>query len=87
MRYVRWSGVVAVLLAASSARLSADPIILSIAPATETVFEGSIVSVAIDISGLRTNVAPALGAFDLKIAYDSNILADPTVTFGDPDTG
>jgi hypothetical protein len=77
----------AVLLAAASARLVADPIILSIAPATETVSEGSIVSIAIDISGLRTDAAPALGAFDLEIGYDSSVLTDPTVTFGDPILG
>jgi hypothetical protein len=66
----------------------ADPVItLSIAPASQTVFVGSITSVDISISGLGELSPVSLSAFDLNLMFDPTILAFNNASFGDPVLG
>jgi hypothetical protein len=87
--YMRFYTVLAFLLlwASTSTALMADPINLSIEPATQSIFLGDSVDVAISISGLINHAAPSLAAYELAIGYDPFVLANPVVTFGDPVLG
>ena len=73
--------------ASASTALIADPINLSIEPATQSIFLGDSVDVAISISGLGNHAAPSLAAYELAIGYNPFVLANPVVTFGDPVLG
>lgn len=84
---MRFSSVVACFLLGASTSVIADPIVLSVDPASQFVSQGDPVDVAIDISGFTNHAAPSLGAYDLAIGFNPLLLANPVVTFGDPVLG
>jgi len=59
----------------------ANPI-LSISPENQTISTGTSVLFDVNISGLDSS--SALGAFDINIGFDSNLLSFTHVAFGDP---
>lgn len=63
-----------------SATLAFDPIV-------SAVPLGAPVAVQLIVSDLNDAAAPSLGAYDITISYDPNILALETVAFGDPVLG
>jgi hypothetical protein len=77
----------AVLLGAVN--LNASSIVLSAQPDNTTVALNGTLKVSFNIQGLEGNAphGPALGGFDFFFGYDSSILANPTVSFGDPILG
>lgn len=60
-------------------------IVVSIDPATQTVSPGSPASFSVDISGLGSGTA--LGAYDVSIGFDPNLLSYVQTNFGDPVLG
>jgi hypothetical protein len=57
-------------------------ITIDISPSSSQVMVGHQASVDIIISGLGGNTPPALGAYDIGVAYDQTILGLDYVTFG-----
>jgi hypothetical protein len=55
---------------------------LTFVPVTQSVTQGSIASVALNISALTTGAAPSLGAFDLNVNFNPSILSFNSVVFG-----
>jgi hypothetical protein len=68
---------------------SIGSVIVSVDPNSTSVATGQTVSAAIDIQGLEGSApnGPSLGAYQFLFSYNSAILGDPTVTFGDPSLG
>jgi hypothetical protein len=85
--YVRRAGVLAVLLAGTSVHLAADPVLLAFVQPVQTALVGNPVDVALTISGLGAGIGPSLGGYDLEISYNSLVLSNPSVIFGDPVLG
>ena len=77
----------AVLLGAVN--LNASSIVLSAQPDNTTVGLNGTLKVSFNIQGLEGNApnGPSLGGFDFFFGYDSSILANPIVSFGDPILG
>lgn len=61
----------------------ADAITLSLDPVTQDAGVGSLVNVAVVISGLTAAGPPSLGAFDISIGFAPGILGTPAAVFGD----
>lgn len=61
--------------------LSADPVSLTVSPAFQVAFTGSTVTVQVAVSGLQ---AESIGAFQLTLNYDPQVLTLQNVTFGHP---
>lgn len=80
-----WLAALAVV--AGMAMPSANAIQLSVQPGFINVAPGAGVDVSLVISGLGDGVAPALGAFDLNLAFDTSVLTYDSVTFGDSGLG
>ncbi|GBE10200.1 hypothetical protein BMS3Abin12_00762 [bacterium BMS3Abin12] len=74
------------LLGLFSAAVYAAPM-LSLTPASQTVSNGSLVTVGLVVSGLSDFSAPSLSTFDVQIGYDPTILAATGGTIGDPVNG
>ena len=72
--------LVAVWIAALPNNAPAGPITLSAIPSSTSVSPGGVVSVSVFISGLER--PPAVGAFDLSLAFNSLLLSPTTVVFG-----
>lgn len=62
-------------------------IVISIVPVSQTTTVGSAVSAEVEISGLGGYSPPALGAFDINVDFDPNVLNLTGTTFGDPILG
>ena len=73
------------MLAATTPR--AHTVTLGFDPATQDVGLGSIVDVALRISGLGNATAPSLSMFDIDVSFDSARLSFSSATFGDPVLG
>ena len=56
---------------------------LSLDPPAQDVKIGGLASVTVGISGLGDLTAPALGAFDLDLAFDPTLLSFNNIVFGD----
>lgn len=72
--------LVAVWIAVLPNSAPADPITLSAIPSSTSVTAGGVVSVPVFISGLGR--PPAVGAFDLSLAFNSLLLSPTMVVFG-----
>jgi hypothetical protein len=72
--------LVALWIAVVPSSASADPITLSAVPSSMSVTTGGMVTVSVLISGLGR--PPAVGAFDLTLAFNSLLLAPTMVVFG-----
>ncbi len=59
-------------------------VVLQLVPGPQT---GQNLEIAITVSGLSQNGAPALGAYDLELNYDPNLLTYASAAFGDPVLG
>ncbi len=81
--------LVSALLVGAAARVGAAT--LSFAPNSQSIALGLSGSVDLVISGLGDSGPPSLGAFDLDVAFDPNLVAPSTVVFsaalGDYDLG
>jgi hypothetical protein len=55
---------------------------ISVAPTTGSVNVGGNLSVNVNVAGLTTGTAPALGAFQLDFLFDNTLLTFSNVTFG-----
>ena len=73
------------LLAATTPR--AYTVSLGFDPVTQDVGLGSMVDVALRISGLGNATAPSLSMFDIDVSFDSARLSFSSATFGDPVLG
>ena len=73
----------------TAAQLAGAAITLSFSPSSALFSAGDTFDVDLVIAGLNAGAPPAVGAFDLNIAYDSALLTAVGVTFGtslgDPD--
>ena len=72
--------LVVCLLAA--AQLAGAAITLSFSPSSASFSDGDTFDVDLVIAGLNAGAPPAVGAFDLNIAYDAALLTAVGVTFG-----
>jgi hypothetical protein len=63
---------------------SANAVMFSFAPTTQSVVSGGIVEVGVEVSDLGNGVAPSLSTFDIDISYNSGMLLFNSVSFGDP---
>jgi len=77
--------ICAVLL--SVGLVAAGPVNLGFTPPAQLVAVGGLASIQLVISGLGNHAAPSLGDYDVLVVFDPNILASPSVTFGDPVLG
>lgn len=60
----------------------ADAISVSLAPSGQNIGVGGHAILNIVISGLTPGSAPAIGAFDFELSYDSSLLSASSVSFG-----
>lgn len=68
--------------------LFAGSITLSVLSSSSEVVANQDVTATIEIQGLQSGSnGPALGAYDFLLNYNSALLTDPVVTFGDPVLG
>lgn len=74
--------VFAAMLLAAPLGSSRAGIILSFDPVAQHTANGLQVDVDIRVSGLGTNAAPSLGAFDLTVNFDDLVLDFTGLTFG-----
>jgi hypothetical protein len=81
--------IAAAVLLLGATSLCADTISLTVVPNVGSVSGGGTVSAAIEISGLQGDApnGPSLGAYEFTLSWNSSILGDPIVTFGDPTLG
>jgi len=68
-------------------RAALGDVILSLDPLSQVAGVGSSVNVGLEISGLGGFTPPALGAFDITVAFDPTILQFAMGAFGDPILG
>lgn len=80
------AAVLAFVLIAACPNVFAD-IIISVVPNTQSLVTGSTVTVELEIAGLGGFSPPALGVFDLNLAFDPTLLSFSNATFGDPVLG
>ena len=73
-------------LAGTALMLSAiEPILavtISLEPTSQNIFVGDIATVDVNISNLGDFSPDSLGAFDLDITYDANLLTFDSLDFG-----
>lgn len=55
---------------------------LSISPPNQGASVGSPVNAAVQVSGLGNGTAPSLGAYDINVNFDSNVLSYQSFNFG-----
>ena len=79
---MRLRTVVFVSLMFSGTQLHAA--IISVVPPTQNAVVGDTVAVDLVASGLTAGGPPSLGAFDIDILYDPNILSVLAASFGVP---
>lgn len=65
----------------------ANQIQVALSPVTQNVPLGSSVQFALGVSLLNIGEPPSLGAYDVTVYFNSNILAFSSVVFGDPILG
>lgn len=82
----RFFGFCAAALLAIGAN-SAQAVIISLDPASQSVAAGDSVEVAVILSGLPSPGAQSLAGFSLDVSFDSAILDFSKVVFGDPVLG
>ena len=82
----KWLSMVAVVVMVMvNASVASASIVLSLQPSSQSVAEGSQVTVDLAISGLSD--PPSLGTFDLNIEFDPTLLSFSNFAFGDPTLG
>lgn len=75
-----FSGLAAATLLCGS--LSANAIMISVAPSMQTVSVGDSLFVDVVISDLGAGAAPTIGAFDIDVMFDTGVLDLTSVVFG-----
>jgi hypothetical protein len=75
------------LLTVTALRAKTQSIVLGFNPSIQDVNVGSMVDVALQISGLGNSMAPSLSSFDLNVNFDPAILSYSNTAFGDPALG
>jgi hypothetical protein len=65
------------------AATNASALMLGFEPVSQEVPVGTLVDVALTISGLGDGTAPSLGAFDVDIGFDPTVFAFDSAAFGD----
>jgi hypothetical protein len=58
-------------------------ITIDVVPEQPAINTGSLLSVAVNISGLNENVAPSLGVFDLDFYFDNSLFSFNSLSWGD----
>jgi hypothetical protein len=74
--------ILAAVILASCSFASGATITLSISPASTNVITGQSVDFTLLISGHTQGTAPSVGAFDLTLGFDQNLLMPTGVAFG-----
>lgn len=74
--------ILAAVILASCSFASGATITLSISPGSTNVITGQSVDFALLISGHTQGIAPSVGAFDLTVGFDQNLLMPTGVVFG-----
>jgi hypothetical protein len=65
-------------------QFNAQAATIAVTPGTQSVSAGSSFDLSVVISGLGNGAAPALGAFDFDVLFDSSLISLTGVSFGDP---
>lgn len=90
MKGIKFFGFSSLAIGLQSVVLTVEPAqaaSLEIIPAAQSVEQGDLVEIKVAISELGDFTPPSLGAFDVDVSFDPNLLAFGSVTFGDPILG
>src|SRR6266545_1325714 len=77
--------ITGLLIVLGSAPAAATSIVVS--PVATSIDIGQQVSVTLVVSGLVNLAAPALGAFDIDVAFNPGVLGLDRASYGDPTLG